>query len=264
LAATFIATTSLCFRQAASPAIHEFIVRLIQLGALLPRDAFDTIVDVKPLIDRMTEGEVSETVREHAETIFQAAMYWFEDFRFVNLVVDAGTVYRMKIISCLITNPYCPDPPVLLTMRENADFTAEQYYELFTELFAIVDSAGLVLSSVIVDNLPAPSSGIDRAFFEAHWPVIHIHCFAYMANLILSHTVSIARIVPALSEIQGPLLCKDTHEAIGAKCPRFIRTRWFYMIDTLAFIIEHVDEIAGYLHMVSETEQIACPPNRTV
>jgi hypothetical protein len=30
------------------------------------------------------------------------------------------------------------------------------------------------------------------------------------------------------------------------------------MIDTLAFILEHVDEIVGYLHMVSETEQIAC------
>jgi hypothetical protein len=29
------------------------------------------------------------------------------------------------------------------------------------------------------------------------------------------------------------------------------------MIDTLAFIHEHVDEIAGCLHMVSETEQIA-------
>jgi hypothetical protein len=31
------------------------------------------------------------------------------------------------------------------------------------------------------------------------------------------------------------------------------------MIDTLTFILENVDEIAGYLHMVSETEQVACP-----
>jgi hypothetical protein len=31
------------------------------------------------------------------------------------------------------------------------------------------------------------------------------------------------------------------------------------MIDILAFILEHVDEITGYLHMVSDTEQIACP-----
>jgi hypothetical protein len=31
------------------------------------------------------------------------------------------------------------------------------------------------------------------------------------------------------------------------------------MTDTLAFILEHVDDISGYLYMVSETEQIVCP-----
>jgi hypothetical protein len=127
---------------------------------------------------------------------------------------------------------------------------------------AIIDSAGLVLSSVTVDNLPAQSSGLDRALFEAHSPVIHIRCFAHMTNLILSHTVSTAncaRIMSALSEIHGLLRCKEAHEAIGAKCPYFIRTPWFYMIDTLAFILEHVNETAGHLHMVSETEQITCP-----
>jgi hypothetical protein len=261
LAATFVATTNLSFRQAASPATHEFIVWLIQLGASLPRDALDTIVDGEPLIDQMAKGEVSETVRKHAEVTFQAAMHRLEDFRFVNLGVNAGMVHHMKTIPCLISNPYYPDPPVLLTLRENAHFSAEQYSELFTELFAIVDSAGLVLSLVIVYNLPTQSSGLDRTLFAAHSPVIHIHCFAHMANLILPRIVSIvncARIMSTLSEIQGLLHRKEAHEAIGAKCPRFIRTRWFHMIDTLAFILECVDEIADYLHMVSETEQIAC------
>jgi hypothetical protein len=155
LAATFVATTNFSFHQAASPAMHEFIVWLIQLGASLPRDALNIIGDVEPPIDQMTEGEVSETVREHAEATFQATMYRLEDFRFVTLVVDAGTVYHMKTILCLISNLYCPDPAVLLTLRENADFTAEQYSELFTGLFTIVNSAGPVLSSVIVDNFPA-------------------------------------------------------------------------------------------------------------
>jgi hypothetical protein len=130
---------------------------------------------------------------------------------------------------------------VLLTLRENADFTAEQYSELLIKLFATVDSGCLVLSSVIVDNLPAQSLGLDRTFFEAHWPVVQIHCFSDVANLILSHTVSNAncdRIMSALSEIQGLLRCKEAHEAIGAKCLRFIRTRWFYMIDTLVCILE--------------------------
>jgi hypothetical protein len=100
----FVATTNLSFRQVAAPVMYEFIVRLVQLGALLPRDARDTIVDVEPLIDRMTEGEVSETVREQAEATFQTGMHRLENFRFVNLVVDASTVYHVKTIPCLISN----------------------------------------------------------------------------------------------------------------------------------------------------------------
>jgi hypothetical protein len=63
--------------------------------------------------------------------------------------------------------------------------------------------------------------------------------------------------MPTRSEVQGLLPCKEAHEVIGAKCPRFIHMRGFYMIDTLAYILDHVDEIASYLHIVSETEQIA-------
>jgi hypothetical protein len=86
--------------------MHEFIVRLIQLGALLPRDALDTIVDVEQLIDQMTEGEVSETVPEHAEATFQAAMHRLDNFRFINLAVDSGKVHHVKTMPCLISNPY--------------------------------------------------------------------------------------------------------------------------------------------------------------
>jgi hypothetical protein len=56
LAASFVAATNLSFRQAASPAMHDVIIRVIQIGASLPRDGLDTIVDIPPLIDEMTNG----------------------------------------------------------------------------------------------------------------------------------------------------------------------------------------------------------------
>jgi hypothetical protein len=74
LAATFVATTNLSFRQTASPAMHEFMVRLIQLGASLPRDAFNTIVDVDQLIDQITDAQVAEQLRANADGIFRAAL----------------------------------------------------------------------------------------------------------------------------------------------------------------------------------------------
>jgi hypothetical protein len=148
----------------------------------------------------------------------------------------------MKTVPCLITNPYCPEPPLLLTLRENRNFTAEQYYDSFMNLFALVESAELAPSAMIIANLPAQFVGLEQLLRETGSPVIHIRCFAHMANLIRSHIVpsgNFARIMAALIEVQNLLRRTSAHEAIGAKCPRFIRTRWFYMNDTLAFILEH-------------------------
>jgi hypothetical protein len=90
LAASFVAATNPRFRQAASPAMHDFIIRLIQIEASLTLDALDTIVDIPPLIDEMTDGRVAEAVYQNADLKFQAAMDKLPDLLFVNLVVIAG------------------------------------------------------------------------------------------------------------------------------------------------------------------------------
>jgi hypothetical protein len=126
LGASFVAATNLSFRQAASPAMHDFITRLIQIGAPLPRDALDTIVDIPPLIDEMTDGQVAEAVHQNADLRFQAAIDKLADLHFVNLVLDAGIVFHSKTRLCLMSNPYCSEPSVLLTLRENKNFTAGQ------------------------------------------------------------------------------------------------------------------------------------------
>jgi hypothetical protein len=124
LAASFVAATNLSFHYAASPAMHDFIIRLIQIRESLRQDAFDTIVDIPPLIDEMTDGQVADAVHQNADLKFQAAMDKLADLQVVNLVVDAGTVFQLKTIPCLMSNPSCSEPPVLLTLRENKNFTA--------------------------------------------------------------------------------------------------------------------------------------------
>jgi hypothetical protein len=113
-----------------------------------------------------------------------------------------------------------------LTFGENADSAAE----LFMDRLAIVESAGFVLSLVIVDNRPTQCPYLEYVLYETLSPMIHHRCFAYMANLILSQTIpsaNFARSIAALSEIQSLLRRKDANELIGAKCLRFIRARWF-------------------------------------
>jgi hypothetical protein len=57
----------LSFRQAVSPAMHEFVVPVIRLWASLPRDALEKIADIAPLIDQTTEGEVAEVLCANAK-----------------------------------------------------------------------------------------------------------------------------------------------------------------------------------------------------
>jgi hypothetical protein len=124
IAGDFIAATNLSCRQAASPAMHEFIIALIQLGASLPRDQLNAIVDVPPLIDQITAQGAAEALAENANPKFQIAIAQLQSIHFVNLIVDAGTIYHLKSIPCLLTNPRFPGPPLLLALRENTQFTA--------------------------------------------------------------------------------------------------------------------------------------------
>jgi hypothetical protein len=66
IATDFIDATNLSCRQAASPAMHEFIVSLIQLGAFLPRDDLHAIVDVPPLIDQITAQSAAQALAVNA------------------------------------------------------------------------------------------------------------------------------------------------------------------------------------------------------
>jgi hypothetical protein len=125
---------------------------------------------------------------------------------FVNLIVHAGTVHSLKSIVCLVTNPHAIEPPVLRSLRENQNFTVQDYCNLFPELMAILDSFGLILCSIVVDSLPAQVGGIDRALQLNNSHAIHVKCFAHMANRVLATTLSTANfawIMDYLADLQN-------------------------------------------------------------
>jgi hypothetical protein len=145
----------------------------------------------------------------------------------------------LKSIVCLVTNPHAIEPPGLLSLREKQNFTVQDYCNLFFELMAILDSFGLILCSIAVENLPAQVGGVDRALQLNNSPAIHVKCFAQMANRVLASTGStanFARIMDYLTDLQKLLRSPQATVQLGAKCPKSVRTRWFSLVDTLRFI----------------------------
>jgi hypothetical protein len=182
LVADSATATSLSCRQAASYAAHFFVTRLVEIGASLPREHPEATADTLSLVGRITEKTIADAIRHSSDRHLELAFERLSEFGFANLVVDAGNVHHLRTIPCLLTNPYHMDEPALLSLRQNEIFTKPDYARLFEELIEIVQSSGLILCSVVIDNLAAQSSGLDETLLNTASPVIHIHCFAHMAT----------------------------------------------------------------------------------
>jgi hypothetical protein len=173
--------------------------------------------------------------------------------------VDAGIIYRRKSIPCLLCNPHFSGPPVLLALKENTNFTASDYCNLFMELFAMIASFDLVTCAVVIDNLPAQSVGLDQALEDTGLPIIHVKCFAHMTNLVLLNTISdpnLSTIMAELTELQNILRNPAAVAVIRRRCPKFVKTRWFYMVDMLAFLFGRNEPITFYLQELSREQAI--------
>jgi hypothetical protein len=90
--------------------------------------------------------------------------------------------------------------------------------------------------SIVADNLPVKVSGLDRALQMNDSPVIRVKRFAYMADLVSASTVSrpnFSRIIDYLADLQQLPGTPPETAQLGPKCRKLVRTRWFYMVDTL-------------------------------
>jgi hypothetical protein len=106
IAGEFVASTNLRCHSAASMPMFNFIIKLVQLRASLSRDQLNTIMDVATLIDRFSDKTIATEVHAIGEMRFQESITRLQELRFVNLIVDAGQIHQIKLIPCLLTNPY--------------------------------------------------------------------------------------------------------------------------------------------------------------
>jgi hypothetical protein len=130
-AAEFVTATSLSCRQAVSPAMQEFILSSIQIGASFQANDDEALIDVAGLLETINEKRITEAIRKRRAAKFAEAIVQLSKVRFANLVVDAGTVHSLKTIVCRLTNPHYPIQPLLLALRENTNFTADDYATIY-------------------------------------------------------------------------------------------------------------------------------------
>jgi hypothetical protein len=92
-------------------------------------------------------------------------------------------LYNFKAIICLLTNPHYPTRPIVLALRENKNFSANDCGASFIELFSYLEVSPIVICSVIIDGLSAQFHGLDRVLSQS--VILQVKCFAHRTGLVL-------------------------------------------------------------------------------
>ena len=228
--------------------MKEFARALIAFGCQLGAEGkSQEWVNSIPMYSAVTIGKA---ILEQGEKERIQKVGILRDVRFANLAVDSGTVLSFHCVHVLATNPHDERFPIAFDLEENLNFGKEEYENLFHKEIEKALENGVEVCAVIIDNLPSQVMGL-RNCLESEdvrmRAVMHIPCFAHMANLVFKHSVKQLPVMKdafnGVDAMISFLRRPEISEEIQGRCPKTVRTRWLYVYDSLSFICDNSDTI---------------------
>ena len=130
-ACIFAATVGLSAQKACSPAMYEFIIKILKIGKSLKCDekhVSDIFSEIRLLDPKLFAKRLHRLGEIRREKDIEMA----KNISFVNIASDAGTVLSFHTLYSLITNPFYPQFPVLLEIYDCGNgYNSVQYSEFF-------------------------------------------------------------------------------------------------------------------------------------
>jgi hypothetical protein len=103
--AAFAGSTDMSFQRAAGDATFKFDSDPIDLGVSISSH-ISSKTRAADILDRFSAFSVQPRMSRLADEKLEASMVRLEDIRFVNIVIDFGTVHLLILIHCIISNPF--------------------------------------------------------------------------------------------------------------------------------------------------------------
>jgi hypothetical protein len=197
----------------------------------------------------VTDKTLSTRVAALAVARGQTLADSYHGVQFANLYTDAGTVNRLHAVYTVVGNPASDLPPYLIDLTENFNFTLKNYASYFRRVILCAMEKGLVVCSVIIDNLPAQKSGLKDALRQAipTCSCRQISCYCHCLSLVFTNTLSgcplLRGIISQVEKWQDFLRGKIGVDFLGARCPLIPKTRWLYVTGILDFIAANAAKI---------------------
>jgi hypothetical protein len=217
------------------------------------------------LIPNWSEETLSTAMVEAAQAQFaQCIQVVSRDVRFVCLICDARTVVNSKVVHAAFTNPSRIDDIVTLPPFENLNWdraASQMFFRQSCTTYAGDVPAPSEICGVVCDNFPAQVAGL-RHFLagdDGLWAgIIHVGCLNHVINLVFARVIREGIFLQIAEDLPRVVRALNSEVAVaitGRQCPKIIRTRWVYLVEVLAFIINHSSEVHEVVH-IADTEVI--------
>ena len=224
--------------------MKEFVRCILALGIDLNQNGIGK--EYLSAIRFYSAPTISKRIIDYGNKIKQDQFMRLKEIRFINLLIDSGTVNKFKCVHVLASNPHYYEMPVLLEVMENTNYSKEDYELLFQNIFEKSKELNLTIVSLICDNLPAQVGGV-KGFLNSPdkniQAILHVPCLAHMCNLIFIQCYKKLEVMKDIvnhTNFLINLLRKPKYsEVMGQLCPKYIQTRWLFIYDSLLYIMEN-------------------------
>ena len=209
---------------------------------------------------------MKQSILKAGDEAFNQLMKNLAKFKFVNLMIDSATVNTMRVVHITLSNPFSGMAPLPFrsVKKEGSDWGILEYQEEIETSLAEIQSYNfkhfenekINVISVCHDRLPAQSAAISKVLSNNNikfefGPVVDVSCLNHLIHNsflgVINKCNELKKLIPTIEELITTLRKGDAVKFIGKKMLHPPKTRWLYLCDSLAFIVQHLDTINHYL-----------------
>lgn len=230
-------------------AIYTYSTSLLKIGMILGTlFGKDYNLDPRSVLKRTNQKDFQTQLVKEGVLTFKKDINQLSNLHLVNLKTDTGTVLFQHFVHSTISNPYLLMNSVVMNVFESV-YDGEQYFQYFKDMIdEIRNKFNLEVIAVIHDNLISQASAVKRLIrVKGYTKILDIPCFNHMLNLVFLNSMQISTemssLVTKILEFCVVLRKKESINIIGRRAHTVSKTRWFYIIELIDFIVKHKDSI---------------------
>lgn len=237
--------------------MKQFILDVIRVSHIF--FSKDRVFNPEEILSNFSHHVMKGEIIAPGERVFDAVTDGLAEYKFVHVMIDAGSMLNKGYVHVTISSLYSSQKPLpfdLFIKDGPMDWTAQDYFEALEAQVARLISLHkpLIPEAICHERLLCQSLAVRRLVdvLEGNKGIVLVDCpcLNHLLNTVFAHNLNMPGfkvIVKRISALATELRKRDAVFYLKRRCPYPPKTRWLYLCDTLAFLYRHKDAIISCL-----------------